>query len=154
MEEMRMIFTSWDTFKNTCKLLKQREPNLPEGLTENLTALHLEAKLIISGSGDLLGKNGEIFEVKGSSSPGPNSFSPKSAFDNLIYVYYDANLKTFSVYVLNLAHKDLLDLKMNKNETFQDQANAGRRPRFSIMKEFVIPYGLKSDAVYSFAKML
>lgn len=75
----------------------------------------------------MLLSDGSINEVKGASSTGPNSFSPSEWFDNLFFVKY--NLKTtFKIYKIDINRKDIEKVKVNKNETFLDQANAGRRP--------------------------
>lgn len=115
-----------------------RSVNLPEGVTEALTALCFNGKLIRNGSGDMLLSDGSINEVKGASSTGPNSFSPSEWFDNLFFVKY--NLKTtFQIYKLDINRKDIEKVKVNKSETFLDQAQAGRRPRIIIEDVFIKP---------------
>lgn len=121
-----------------------RSVNLPEGVTEALTALCFNGKLIRSGSGDMLLSDGSINEVKGASSTGPNSFSPSEWFDNLFFVKY--NLKTtFQIYKLDINRKDIEKIKVNKRETFLDQAQAGRRPRIIIEDVFIKPHNILPD---------
>lgn len=115
---------------------------LPEGLTEGIAAYCFGGKLLRGMSGDIMLPDGSIGEVKGSSSSGPNSFSPSEWFDRLIYVKYDLN-DTFEVYDLNRTRADIEHIKVKKDQTFKEQADVGRRPRFIIQKEIVDKEGLQ-----------
>lgn len=120
----------------------KRSPNMPSELTEAIVCLCTNAELIDEGHGDILLPNGEIGEVKGTSSyeNDLSSFSPSSNFDKLFFVHMDlTSHNIYHVYDLNRGRNDLLQIKVNRNSTFEDHARENRRPRFSILDEIIKP---------------
>ena len=124
----------------------KRAPNMPSELTEAIVCLCTKAELIDEGHGDILLPNGEIGEVKGTSSyeDDLSSFSPSSEFDKLFFVHMDSlSHNIYHVYDLNLARKDLSGIRVNRNSTFADHAIGNRRPRFSVIDQIIKPRNLK-----------
>lgn len=130
-----------------------RMPTNTEIYTESAVALAFNLKPLINGSGDLIGEDGQIHEVKGSmidlGKYDCTSFSPKFDNDNLwfvdivigidedaimmyIYSLRDVGAKTIKKIVMNSSNKD-----ENGDPilvTFSDQQEANRRPRLSLRK--------------------
>lgn len=146
LEDAQEYYRAWKIFDAKAVKFKDRRPNLPGYLTESIVALCYGAKLIRKGSGDLILPDRSIGEAKGSSSPGPSSFGPKEWFDNLYYCKYlrDTN-GTFLVYDLKRNRNDLNKIQVGKGLTFEDQSNAGRRARFSIDIEIIIPENIRPE---------
>ncbi len=72
------------------------------------------------------------------------SFGPKSKWDDLYFVdfYNDGKVDgKFDVYLI--PNKYIKNQSLNKNETFTDQQEQKRRPRFGIKKEIITKYKIK-----------
>lgn len=108
-------------------------------------------------SGDLCDTTGKKYEVKSVSYsedrlPGPTSFSPKSSWDELLFVIRTPDLKLM-VYNFYFSSADprWKAMKMSKEMTFEQQCKQGRRPRIvwtEIAKYFdhdLIFYGSIDD---------
>jgi len=123
--------------------------NFPETLSEAIFCLELNvarATKNISGTSSSFDTynftTNKRIQLKASASTGPSSFGPKSEYDELYFFYMNKiaenkkHKREFSgeYHIYNLTNFDIKTLVMNKerNETFQDQQNQGRRPRFSI----------------------
>jgi len=113
-----------------------RKPNFPENISENII------KFIIHKSGDktstwncggdLLSKIEGKQECKCFTSNGPISFTPSSKW-NCIY-FLDARSWLENHYILyrvplTIDSEEWKNIKVNKNQTFEDQTKQGRRPR-------------------------
>lgn len=119
-----------------------RAPNMPSEITEAIVCLCTGAELIDEGHGDILLPNGLIGEVKGTSSSDEDlsSFSPSSDFDKLFFVHMDQNSHDiYHVYDLGLNRTALSNIKVNNSATFADQSKGNRRPRFSVIRQIIIP---------------
>ena len=76
-------------------------------------------------------------EVKGFSSDGPSSFGPKEKWDYLYFLDATNIIENkFIVYEINLSSNSETwkNIKINKNQSFDDQCKQGRRPRISFME--------------------
>lgn len=122
------------------KQKKQRLPNFPEDISENLVRFFIEIK---EGNkckwntkvGDLIINEKLKCEVKCFLSTGPTSFGPKEKWDILYFLDATDFLKNqFKIYKIELSseNKKILNLKVNKKQTFEDQCLQGRRPRLSF----------------------
>jgi len=121
---------------------KIRRPNYPSEITENITKFAIQKHYNIIPSWDTrkgdLYLNNKNFEVKGSIdllNGGPCSFGPTEQWNRIYFV--DAKyhkLKKFTVYEIMLSNKSDIwkNIKVNKNETFQDQCDQKRRPRIKF----------------------
>ena len=148
MIEVKLLHDNfWAWYKTVRKVpWALRSPNMPEILTEAIVCLCTKSQLITSGHGDILRPDGLIGEVKATSSStrDVSSFSPKSNFDNLYFVHMDKGSTDVSlVYDLHMDRKEVEKIKVNKNETFAQQAEDGRRPRFSILSSIISAKKLK-----------
>tara|TARA_Y100000356_G_scaffold107674_1_gene93825 strand:+ start:573 stop:1172 length:600 start_codon:yes stop_codon:yes gene_type:complete len=80
-------------------------------------------------------------EFKFFTSNGPCSFGPKEKWDTIYFLdglnYQDYKFKLYEIPLSNVS-EEWKNLKVNKTETFADQASVGRRPRIkfdSIMSQ-------------------
>jgi len=120
-----------------------RLANIPEDVTENIVKFIIRNKLgdkscvwckSVGLPGDLHSDIENMQEVKSFTSDGPCSFGPTKKFD----VLYFLDLRTWLqdkivLFKVSLSHESPVwkSLKMNKKETFDEQAGAGRRPHIS-----------------------
>lgn len=118
--------------------IKIRLPSIPEDITENMIKYILHNKLNDITSewnckiGDLHSLIEGVQECKCFTSDGPISFTPSSNW-NVIYFLDARNWlnNKFILYKVDLTHNSNIwnYIKVNKKQTFRDQANQGRRPR-------------------------
>lgn len=122
---------------------KIRHTNLPSHISENIVKFAFYHKYQIMPTWDI--KPGDLIiapiqmrlEVKGSLdlSNGPPSFGPTESWDRIYFL--DAKRiteKIFKVYEVKLSDQDpkWQNLKVSRNETFQQQCQSKRRPRMSF----------------------
>ena len=123
-----------------------RGSNIPEAITEAVVCLCTGAKLKSGTKGDILLPDDQIGEVKATTLDQNDltSFSPTSPFDNLYFVRFSfEDPYKYFVYDLHMSREDLLNLKVNSNETFGDHSTGKRRPRLSIIENIIKPRNLK-----------
>ena len=76
--------------------------------------------------------------------PDLTSFGPKSEWDEIYFLNFFKDGKwdgSFDIYKID---NDLIySQKVNINQTMKDQQKQGKRPRFSIYKDIIIPNGIK-----------
>jgi hypothetical protein len=119
--------------------VKVRLPSIPEDISENIIKFILHSKLNdISSrwncSGDLISEKEGKQECKCFTSDGPASFTPSSEW-NIIY-FLDARDWLNDKFVLfriplKRSSDEWKNIKVNKNQTFEDQCKQGRRPRLT-----------------------
>lgn len=118
---------------------KIRHENFPSEISENIVKFAIFKKYKIMpnwntkiGDLELIYKK---IEIKAFSSIGPTSFGPTENW-NIIYFInaIDACNKYFIIYEIKLSNKDQIwrNIKINKNQTYEDQCKQGRRPRISF----------------------
>lgn len=137
---------------------KIRACNFPEGLSENIVKFIIHNKLNDKTtiwdckSGDLYSQIEKKIEVKcfASDSDAPISFSPNS---NWTVIYFLDARKSFDNYIV-LYKCSLIptsdkwkQIKLNKNETFEDQIKLNRRPRI-IWKSLYKTICTDCDIIY------
>ena len=123
--------------------------NIPSEITEVMVTYPLGLKICTCGAGDAFDdKNNKVYEIKGSSSKGPNSFSPSEEYDEMLYVKLSDDRSEFRIYKTGFSSEDIKKIKVNETETVEDQQKQGRRPRFSIQDKIVDAKGLEPDAVF------
>ena len=116
--------------------IKFRLPSIPEDISENIIKFIIQkmgdASCTWNCKGDLYSTVDKKIECKCFTSTGPISFTPSSGW-NVIYFLDDANWldDKFKLYRANLTYDSdaWKNVKVNKTESFQMQANNGRRPR-------------------------
>ena len=148
----------WRLFKAramTNKLLKlfwARWANLPEWISEIAFCMVTGAvrfkevrswKEKVHASFDTYNlKTGKTQQIKASSvSEDLTSFWPKSERDELYFMDFSRLDWTFDVYFIDSEY--IYWNKVNQKESFTDQQEQKRRPRFSIVKKIIIPHKLK-----------
>ena len=118
--------------------------NIPSEITEVMVTYPLGLKICTCGAGDAFDdKNNKVYEIKGSSSKGPNSFSPSEEYDEMLYVKLSDDRSEFRIYKTGFSSEDIKKIKVNETETVEDQQKQGRRPRFSIQKEIIEKNNIK-----------
>lgn len=141
---------TWVKYKFALKKIDGRNPNIPEALTEGIITKHFKNTYrkikVIKNADKSLTKfdcykedTKQIIEVKGCSvTPDLTSWSPKPFFDFFCFVDFSTLDGKYKIYKINITSDELKNLKINKNgETFQDQINSKRRPRFSVYENFI-----------------
>ena len=129
--------------KNSSKLLdfKIRLPCIPEDISENMIKfiIHKYGGDVTSSwncKGDLLSSIEGKQECKCFTSTGPISFTPSSEWDSIYFL--DAtewlndndNFKLYK-FPYKRTSNEWKNIKVNKNQTFEDQSLQGRRPRIN-----------------------
>jgi len=126
--------------KQLCNNEKIRMFGLPEDISENIIKQICNNKLN-DVSITRMYKTGDLFSVKEGkqeckcfTSNGPISFSPSSNFD-ILYLLDARDLLNdiFILYKFPFGNKSEIfkNIKINKNQTFEDQCNQKRRPRIT-----------------------
>lgn len=95
---------------------------------------------------DALDENNVKIQIKSTSNYHIDltSFGPTSEFEILEFARLDQD--NDYLYLYKIPIDDLYDVLVNKSQTFKQQQQAGRRPRFSIISNFIEPYSLKPYA--------
>lgn len=153
-EKWRQLFKAWALTNNLLKFFWARWLNLHEWISETAFCIATWAVRFKSIDGaehasfdtfDL--KTNRTQQIKASSiEEDCTSFWPESVRDDLYFMdfYNGGNLDWhFDIYYIPSDQIYGLVLNSKKNETFKDQQNQWRRPRFSIMKSIIKPNKLK-----------
>jgi hypothetical protein len=97
--------------------------------------------------GDASESDGSIVEIKATSSADGSkevtSFSPGHTFDRLIFVGIDKENDLAEIYDLGLNSTTIRDIQITKTDTFGDQQDQGRRPRFRVIKSLIHPQNMQ-----------
>lgn len=143
MKKVLSLYESWLDMNKKSLELEARSINVPEGISEviasylyNLYRTNASKKKgnIGNSSMDAIDKSGRRYQIKAASSTGPTSFSPKTNSENYILLDFKPNgILDFNVVIYVINNFNPKPIKMNKTETFEDQQNQGRRPRFSLL---------------------
>jgi len=147
-EKIRTIFKKWQDINGDLKSLGGRALNVPDVVSEaiycylfdavrtNNTAKSYDAVNIDNNAG---------VQIKSTSiADDLTSFGPKSTWDELFFIDFAPNGEVDGKVDIYKIEADIKNLVLNnKGETFADQQEQGRRPRFSIKKEIIEKEGLK-----------
>mgnify|MGYP001158471112 CR=1 FL=1 len=148
-EDRSKLYSIYNDWRGLCEdlyAIEARGVNLPEGLSESSFCLEMDYFRItksISGvntSFDAYDPNSySRVQVKACSVlPDLTSFGPKSVWDKLYFVDFyrggEWNGK-FDIYLIE--NSFIYNHNVNKNQTFKEQQDQKRRPRFSIYKEII-----------------
>lgn len=147
--KLKNIFKKWQNINNDLKKLGGRNLNVPDVFSEALFCIFFNA-VRTNGTAHsydcVLKETGEGVQVKSASIINDcTSFGPTSTWDLLYFVDFAPNGKvTGKVDFYKIESNDIYNTVVNqkKNETFRDQQNQKRRPRFSIKKKIIIPRNL------------
>ena len=145
------IFNKWQELNFDLKSLGGRTLNVPDVVSEALYCVFFNAirtnNSKDSHSYDAVDiKTGKGVQVKSSSIKYDlTSFGPKSTWDKLIFIDFAPNgVVDGNIYVYEIKN-DISKIILNKgkSQTFKDQQEQGRRPRFSLKKEIIEKKKLK-----------
>jgi hypothetical protein len=148
--KLKSLYGFWNKLNKGMKIFKARGINLPEGISEPAFCMHFPGNyaraLKVSkghGSFDVVDlDSGEMIQIKASSVKDDlTSFGPKSVWDKLYFLDFHRNDGSFDVYLI--PNKKIYSQKTSKNQTFVQMQQQGKRPRFGIKKEIIIPNNIK-----------
>lgn len=116
-----------------------RISNFPEEISEGLCCLKLNKLLYykkdVSNKSDITFDcfdANATYQVKGSCSTGPSSFSPNANYDMVLYFKFNMDTTQYSIYEIDKC--DIDNIKVNSLQSIQDQRKTGLRPRTSLDK--------------------
>ena len=139
------LYDAWMQYRRSLKIFRGRA-NIPPELTESIVCYTLGYKLVGSGHrGDATDRQDSVIEIKATSIEGDlTSFSPKGQYWKKIYFVdvYDKD-DTEEIKIYDLSKIDFNKISVNKRETFKEQADNDRRPRFSIKNQIIKERKLK-----------
>lgn len=148
------LYWKWRELNFALKRFYSRGVNLHEGITEIICCYVNDFILSLGkGSEDAIDpRTNELIQVKGTSNWDGDltSFGPKTKFDKLHFVRL--NTSEDKMYLYNIPTDGLDNIMVNKNESVLDFKNAGKRPRFSIITNCIIPQDLLPYAVVDLNK--
>lgn len=134
------IYFKWKELNLLIKKHYTRGVNLHEAITEHLVCILNDYKLHASfgDSEDAITKDNKKVQVKATSNFDDDltSFGPRSKFDILEFLRLD--LENDKFYCYRIPIDNLNDIKVNKDETFNQKQLLGQRPRFSIIDKIII----------------
>jgi len=142
LENYNQNYVLYQKINNFLQYKRMRSDNFPSIISENIVKYVLNKRLKIlanwdtSQSGDLTLKYKRL-EIKSFISDAPSSFGPNEHWDWLLFVDAKRHLEQhFTVYLVKLSNTSLIwqNIKVNKVETFQQQADQKRRPRIAFQQ--------------------
>ena len=149
LEKFKNLYQKWIEYKAAGQFVHQRA-NLPEGLTEGLVSTHIpdvvrkmkinsnKSKFHVSKFDCYNPIKDEIIEVKGCSIPDDlTSWSPDPYFDVLYFVDFSKLDGSYDIYKIDTTDEELRNEKVSDTETFQQQIDKSRRPRFSVFEKYI-----------------
>ena len=148
------LYFIWKMLNSGIKENYTRGVNLPEAITEPICCYVNEFLLSLGeGSEDAVDpKNNNEIQIKATSNWNRDltSFGPKSQFTELHFVRL--NQSEDKMYLYNIPIINLKNVMVNANETFEQQQNNNRRPRFSIIDKYIKPFDIHPYAVVDLTK--
>ena len=153
---LQEIFRDWLLINKKLKSLGGRNLNVPDVFSEALFCIAYNAVRTNNTAYSydcVMRETGEGVQVKSASiADDLTSFGPRSTWDLLYFADFAPNgivdgiVKFYRIndeYVYNIV------VNAKKGETFIDQQNDGRRPRFSIKGKIITPYGIKPEKTFN-----
>lgn len=145
------MYHLWKELDQRIRTSATRGVNIPETITEAIACYAMRYRWNKGTGGDAIDTSGRIIEMKATSNweRDTSSFSPKEEFDELVFLRLDKRQDLLYIYETNINSDELKRIQVNSSETLEMQQNAGRRPRFSIIKLIIEPRGLEPVKVVS-----
>lgn len=147
---LKRIYNRWRELSNELKKINSRAINIPEGLSEGAFALTMGVGRFIqlipksskaNTSFDCYSiNNKKRIQIKASSVQFDlSSFGPSSQWDELYFIDFYKNGEWQGDYDIYLIPDYLIYRQnVNRKQTFIQQQNQTRRPRFSIKKKIIL----------------
>lgn len=142
LSKMKSIYHKWKELNKEINSLNSRKMNIPEIVSEGIFCCNFNCGRTNgknNGSADAFDENaGEFIQIKATCMEKDlTSFGPNSTWDKLYLMDFDIKNDKIKIYLIP---NDLVyNCKINENETFQQQQQQKRRPRFSIKKKIIEP---------------
>ena len=149
---LTQIYQKWIDLSDSLQAIGGRRINLPEALSEAIFCINFNAGRL----NEAISKANTSFDcyqintqkriqVKACSVIYDlTSFGPNSVWDDLYFVHFYPNEKYDGSYSIYKIENDLIyDHKVNSSQTMREQQKQNRRPRFSIIKEIILPNNIK-----------
>ncbi len=148
-ELLKNLYSDWKKLNDRLKAISTRGINLPETISENAFALFFpDCFRVVSLKGmkcsfDCINcKTGSRIQIKASSVASDlTSFGPRSEWDELFFLDFSKGDGSFKVY--KIEPDWIYNHMVNKTQSFQQQQEENRRPRFSIIENIIKVKGLK-----------
>ncbi len=151
-EILSNIYKKWRELSDAISNIKSRTVNIPEVLSEGLFCIDMKAVKLnenIPGANTSFDcyflSNKARVQIKACSViPDLSSFGPTSVWDEIYFMDFFKDGKWNGSYDIYKIDNDLIySCKVNKKETFREQQEQKRRPRFSIYKKIIKEKGVK-----------
>lgn len=149
--QIKKIYREWIELNSAITALDARALNVPDIVSEGIFCYFFNVYRVNSKSNsksydayDLIKKHG--IQIKSASiSNDCTSFGPNSTWDELYFMKFYPKSADGLVEIFDLSGIDFKGIILNKkkNETFKQQQEQGRRPRFSIQKEIINKRNIK-----------
>ncbi len=138
------MYFLWKELDQRIRSSATRGINFPETISEAMACYALGFQWNKGSGGDAVNGD-EIIEFKATSNwdLDTTSFSPTEEFDKLFFLRLDKRNDELYIYDTNINSDEIKQIKVNKDETFAKQQDAGRRPRFSVINFIINPRGLQ-----------
>lgn len=141
------LYHHWKELNRQIKELYTRGINFHEVFSEIIVCYVNDCYHSIGeGSEDAFTKDNLKVQIKSTSNFNSDltSFGPNSKFDILEFARLDQD--SDYLYLYKIPIKKLNKINVNKNQTFKQQQEENRRPRFSIINTFIKPYNIQPYA--------
>jgi hypothetical protein len=150
---LKRLYADWKNLNDRLKAISTRGINLPETISENAFCLffsdYVRVVKLKKGkcSFDCINtKTGERIQIKATSVKSDlTSFGPRSEWDSLFFLDFSTGNGSFKVY--KIEQDWIYNHQVNKLQTFRQQQEQSRRPRFSIIDNIIKVRGLKPTKV-------
>ncbi len=148
-EMWEQLYFDWKKLNDRLKNKGTRGINLPETISENAFTLFFDDTFRVvklkgmKCSFDVINtKTGSRIQIKATSvEKDLTSFGPRSEWDELFFLDFSKGDGSFKVY--KIEQEWIYSHQVNKTQTFKQQQEQARRPRFSIIDKIIKPRGLK-----------
>jgi len=146
---LKEIYTKWLWLNKEIKSHSTRGINIPEFISENSFCIFFPNCIRVTKlkkgkcSFDAINTDtGKRIQIKATSIKSDlTSFGPRSEWDELYFLDFSAEDCSFKVY--NIKKEWIYSHQVNKIQSFQQQQEEKRRPRFSIIEKIIKPNNLK-----------
>jgi hypothetical protein len=148
----KSLYDKWNSLSSLLVEHGGRRLNMPEIISEGLVCIHLNAGRLYGG-GASFNSSWDCFQIEGdrriqvkacSVKKDLTSFGPRSVWDDLYFVHFYPNDTYDGSYEIYKIPSELIySFPVNKNQTFKEQQQADRRPRFSIIDGIIKPNLIK-----------
>ncbi len=151
LEDLKLfqeIYQEWRNLSNKLNSIKARSINLPEGLSEGSFCLFTNnyrlnnpkfPKSVHSSFDSYDPNTHKRIQIKACSViPDLTSFGPKSVWDELYFLdFYRTGSWDGKYDVYHIPNDLIYETSVNKNFSFAEMQDTGKRPRFSIYKDII-----------------